>query len=138
MYKKAQASTEYIFLIAIILVVFIPVMYYSVNKVNNEIKLSKVNELVINLREGIKNSYAMGPNNLEVVLVNIPTGVSSVAILNKEVTFKLDIYGGTSDVVVESPAYLVGNLSIIPGTHNILINNTNGSTIRLTDKEFLQ
>ncbi|HLD15780.1 MAG TPA: hypothetical protein VJB94_04360 [Candidatus Nanoarchaeia archaeon] len=138
MNKKAQASTEYIFLIAIILIVFIPVLYYSINKVNNEVKLSKVNEMVISLRQGIKNIYSFGPNNLEVVLVNIPAGINSVSISGKEIIFKFEIYGQVSDVIVDSPAQLVGNLSIKPGTHNILINNTNGSLIRLTDKEFLQ
>ena len=137
--KKAQASTEYIFLIAIVLVVFIPVLFYSMSKVNTEIKLSKINEMVVSLRQAIKNSYAMGPNNLELVLINIPSGVSSVSISKREITFKIDIFGSSSsDVIIDSPADLIGNISIRPGTHNILINNTNGSLIRLTDKEFLQ
>ena len=138
MKRRGQASTEYLFLIAIILIVFIPVLFYSINKVANELKVAKLTELVSSLGEGIKHVYALGPGNLEVVTVNIPTGMRSVSISGPEIIFIADIYGQQSEIVILAPTSLSGNLSVKPGLHNILVNSTDGSIVRVMDKEFLQ
>lgn len=105
MNKKAQFAMEYMLLIGLLLVVLIPILYYSMQNLNYETTSSQATESVNALAKTADTVYSLGPGNKKFVQIAIPSG--KMAIGQNEILLKLEIMGGASDVFQTASAKLV-------------------------------
>lgn len=141
--KKAQASTEYIFLLGIILVILIPSVLYSFTKTNQEIKSDQLEELAGRIKRSANAVYTLGEGSQEIITVSVPSNVFSVTFNNrKEFVINMDspLQAGTaaSDIGVSTLPYLIGNMTTEPGAHRLLVYAFNSTHVNITDIALIQ
>ena len=140
--KRGQASTEYLFLLGLLLVILIPSVYYAFHHTRQEISQLQMEELSITLQQSINSVYRLGTDSQEVVQVHIPAGVSAIqASSTQEVVIKLDAplesSTVTADVVVPVLPQVVGTFDVRPGLHRLVVRALNDSLINVTDVIFI-
>ncbi len=130
--KKGQISAEYLIIMGFVLVALLPVFYYSLTNLNNNLRLNQANDMINRIAETADFVYFLGPGSQDTLSIVIPGGVESITLQGKEVAMKMRIFGSVSDFVAVTKATINGSISISQGTSNILIKNEN-NVIQITD-----
>ncbi len=118
---KAQASTEYIMIIGMVLVITIPLFYYAMRESNVNIKLNNAEDAVNTLARAADVVYSIGPGTTKYVWVNMPKGVESYSLDEKNVLIQVSIFGSVSDIHASTKVDLIGDIPISPGRHKIRV-----------------
>ncbi len=116
---RSQVAIEYLMIIAIILVIATPIIYYSLTEANIEIKKNEIESALNDLKNSADTLYTLGPGSKDYIPISLPDGIESVSISSKEILFKIKIFGGISDVFIQTKANVTGNIPIIKGIHYI-------------------
>lgn len=113
---KAQAATEYLVLIGIILVVLIPIIYYATQQYTSALNLNDAQDAVNTLSKTADYVYSLGPGTRSIALITIPTGVHNTRVIGREFIINLTSYGEISAI---SKANLTCSFPSTSGTHNV-------------------
>ena len=73
---KAQIATEYLILIGLILIVLIPILYYTTQESTTSININQAQDVVQTLAKTADYVYSLGPGTRSVALITIPLGVN--------------------------------------------------------------
>lgn len=117
--KRGQLSVEYMAVIGALIVIAIPLFYYTTVKTNQEIKLSQADTTINSLANTADAIYALGPGSKKHVWITIPKGVTSSSLNNREILLQLSIFGSTSELHASTKADLTGEIPTDPGTYKI-------------------
>ena len=131
--KRGQTSIEYLILIGFILIALIPIFYYALSESSNTVRLNEAEDSVNTLAKAADSVYALGPGTKNYVWVNFPGGIDSISFSDKRVLIKLNIFGGLSDIYVESKAELTGSISITQGGHRIKVEALDSGEVRFSE-----
>lgn len=121
--RRGQAGIEYVIMIGILLIFLIPIIYYSLNEANVNIKLTQLENAVRRVVKAADSVHALGPGSSQVVVVTLPKGIQSATIYDKEILLKVSMFGGVSDVHYPSKANLTGTFPTGEGTYNIVLSS---------------
>ncbi|MDO8556027.1 MAG: hypothetical protein Q7R96_02525 [Nanoarchaeota archaeon] len=140
--KRGQASTEYLFLLGMLLFVLIPSVYYSFYRAHQDIRQTQVEELALIMQQSVNTMYRLGGENQEVIEVHIPTIVKGIVADNvKELVFQVEtaIDNGTAVASFGVPVLtqVVGKFNVNPGVHRLLVRAMNESLVNITDVVFI-
>ncbi len=120
--KEAQISVEYMFLIAFVTVVTIPliVIYHTfTQQSSDEITSSQINQLAKNIVDAAESVYYLGEPSQTRLKINMPTNVVSADLSGGyEVVFKVE---EGSDIVRSSSVNITGSLPTKKGTYTLII-----------------
>ncbi len=130
---KAQVAIEYILLIGLIVAVIIPIFYYSLSTITQNIKMNRAYAMVNKIVETADMLYALGPGSQEVIVIEIPGGVKNITIQGKEINARLMIFSNVSDINAISKANMSGTLVTKAGSWHILMKNED-NTIKISSK----
>ena len=104
--RKSQFAMEYMMLVGILLVILIPIIYYSTRTLDYEVRTNQATEAVKALAKTADTVYSLGPGNQRFVQIIIPSG--SITIGQNEILFKLKSSAGDTDIFETTSAVLVG------------------------------
>ena len=130
-FNKSQIAVEYMLILGIALLVMIPTFYYAIKETNVNIQLNQANDAVNTLGKAADTVYSIGPGTKKNVWINMPNGVRSYSLTNKEVSIKLFVFKGESDVFAKTKANLTGTLPISKGTHRISVEMLESGIVEL-------
>lgn len=116
--KRGQAGIEYVILIGILLLFFIPIIYYSLTEASKSVKLGQLENMVTRLGKAVDAVYALGPHSREIIPVTIPEGVESASVTGHEILLRV---AGIEEVLVITKAQVTGTLPITKGTYFIIV-----------------
>ncbi len=136
--RHGQVSTEYLFLLGMILIIFIPVIIYSFGKTNQELRDAQLEELMLKLQQSANTMHLLGTSNQETIDVHIPSNVAGIVMNNrKEIVLQITtpLSGGpsTADISIPTYAYMVGQMDAKKGLHRAVVWAFNESHVRITD-----
>lgn len=107
---RGQSSFEYIILMGMILVILIPVFYYSTRESSQNINVNQGNDVVNSVANTVNSIYSLGPGNKEYIQVVIPGGIESVNIEGNEVAIKMHAFGDAADIFATTIANVTGQI----------------------------
>ncbi len=110
---RGQISIEYILLVGVILVVVIPLLYYSFSKTNTDIRYQQASDAVNALAKAADEVYSLGLGSRNYVWINPPEGVTNVIIKDKIINLEVAIYGDRSDFVAKTNANLTATQDLL-------------------------
>ncbi len=131
MKKRAQIALEYVILVGLVLALLTPVFYFSFTTSVQTIKMNEASNLVKRIADTADTLYALGAGSQDTIEINVPGGVQSISLGNKEVLLKIKIFEGVSDISMNTKTNISGTLSTKSGTYHITLKNEN-NTIKVT------
>ncbi len=129
MIGKAQASMEYVMVMGIILVVLIPLMYYSLNTSSENIKSRQAEDAINSLSNAVDDVYALNPGTKKYVWISIPGGVQNTAVNSSEISLTLSIGGSKSDIFSTTKAKVTGQIPTQQGTYKIPVEHLESGVV---------
>ena len=102
--KKSQIALEYMLLIGVLLIILTPIIYYSIQTLNYEVRQNQAAEAVKAIAKTADTVYSLGPGNKKFVQITIPS--IEMAIGQNEILFKTKIFGGSADIFETTSAPL--------------------------------
>src|SRR3989344_870280 len=138
---RGQASTEYLFLLGVLLIIMIPAVYFSFSHVNDEVRQTQLEELVGSIQQSVNTIYRLGTDSQEGIRVAFPAVVVNISAANtKEIVVVLatPLTDTTvnGEVVIPVLTQVVGKFSITPGIHRLIVRAMNESLVNVTDVVF--
>ncbi|MBI4154810.1 class III signal peptide-containing protein [Candidatus Woesearchaeota archaeon] len=133
MQKRGQASVEYLILVGIMLALLIPLFYYSLTEISNNLRISQA-ENAVNLIAGkIDNIYTLGQGNRETVKIIIPKGTVSLGVIqNKSIELKLLIFGNQTEIFKNTKANnIIGNFPTESGIYLLQIEGLDNGDVKV-------
>jgi len=130
--KKAQVSFEYILLVGIVFFFVAIILYYTIIESNQTIKMNMANDVVTKLAKTADMVYALGPGSQDYIQIEMPNGVQSTNISNKQISLKIKIFSNISDVFARTKANVTGTLPIKGGSQHISIKVLNNYTVQIS------
>ncbi|HLD11966.1 MAG TPA: hypothetical protein VJB87_00045 [Candidatus Nanoarchaeia archaeon] len=136
--RGGQASTEYLFLLGMLLVVAIPVWYYTFSHMRDDLRQGELRVVVDRLQATVDEVYLLGSGSQQVIGFSLPSGVTAVKVNNtKEVVLVMDtaIWGDVSSGELALPVlpYVVGKVDTSSGYHAVRVWAMNSSHVNITD-----
>jgi len=132
---RAQLSIEYLIIIGFAFLITVPLTILFLlesNSTSDTVSIAQAQQVaqkIISAAEAIGYS---GEPCFTTLKVSMPKNVDSVIISEQELTIKLKIQSGISDVVEFSAVNLTGNMSSVAGMHFIRIEAKKGF-VNITD-----
>jgi len=117
--RKAQVSVEYIILVGVLLIVLIPLFYYSLTNASEKVKLSQAENTILTLAKTVSEVTALSPGTKKYATISIPGGVQSTMINGSEITLTFIKGGKNSDYTSVVRAIVVGNIPTQKGIYRI-------------------
>ena len=118
---KSQISTEYLMILGLIFIFIIPFFYYSIQESSLNIRINTASDAVITIAKAADSAYALGNGSLDTITVNLPSGIDSFQIINKEIVMKLKKKNITSDIIALSKVPVTCIYSTPPTCSNLPI-----------------
>ena len=115
---KAQIATEYLVLVSLILVILLPVLYYSTYESTATLKLNDAQDAVQTLAKTADYVYSLGPGTRSIALITIPEGAYSSSVSGRELVLNMSGYG---EIIAVSKANLTGSFPNSKGTYEIRV-----------------
>lgn len=131
MKKRGQASVEYVIIVGVILVALIPLFFYSLNKVNQEIKISEADDTVNSVANAADIVYSLGTGTRKYIQITIPSGVVESVVNGTLVMLKVNVYGSVSDFYADTIPIISGTLPMEKGTYTIVLESLEDGTVRI-------
>lgn len=126
--KRGQASTEYIIIIGIILVLLIPLFWYAWNRASKDVKENQAADCVQSLAQGADEVYSLSPGSKKYITCNVPGSVTAWNVQNKEINMKLSTSG--DHVAVTQGDVVQGiDLPTAKGTYRIPVELLDDGTV---------
>ena len=132
--KRSQVGIEYVMLLGVLLIFFIPIIHYSLTKATTNVKEAQLENAVRRLSKAADTVYAMGPGAQEIVAVTLPPAVQATKVHHNEIVFVVTGFGGTSDIHAGTKAQLIGNLPTLPGTYHMVVQTLPNNTVNISTK----
>ena len=130
--KRGQLSFEYLYVIGFLLVVLTPLIYYSFDSSSDEIRRERFAGSLSSLENGVNTVYALGPNNIQKIRIDLPGGIENITISGREVNIKVYIEGVFSDYHFTTPVNVTGSIENKQGYHTIKIEYLPSGEINIT------
>lgn len=122
--KRAQASIEYMIIIAFVTFAIMSVLglaiFYS-GQVRDDIKLNQIENFAIQLINSAESVFFAGEPSKTTVRLSLPSGISSVDVSDEGLFFVVDVTGGQSKRLFESRVRLAGSFNINEGSKKITL-----------------
>ena len=99
---KSQISTEYLLILGLIFIFIIPLFYYSMQEASLSIRINQASDAVVTIAKTADSLYALGNGSKDKLILNLPKGINSFQISNKEIIMKLNHKNATSDIIAIS------------------------------------
>lgn len=144
--KRAQASFEYIMLVAVIMVFVVSgvgVIYSYSQRSSDDINFATIEKIGREITESGEKIYYVGGASWETLKFNVPTTVSAIYVINSnELVIEYDSRGGTSQAVFYSDInmttpYIAANVASISPSHhaglNIIKVSSQGSQVLIEE-----
>ena len=96
--EGGQISTEYLVIMAFLLIVIGILFAYSLLILNETTKLSMASDAAATLAKTADQVSALGPGTKIHVNANFPTGIAEASISGKLITIKVNVVGGITEV----------------------------------------
>ena len=132
--KRAQLSFEYLYVIGILLVVLIPLVYYSFDSSSEDIRRERLAESISSLKNGINTVYALGPRNIQKITIDLPGSIANISINNSELNIMAYMGGKISEYDIHTPINVTGSIKNEEGYHTIKIEYLQSGIINITDQ----
>ena len=106
----SQISIEYIAIVGLILFLTIPLLYYSTQRSNEDIRSSEIDTAINSIKSTADKVFSLGLGTKDYTWVKLPTGVQSFQVglgdidntgdnvEPNEILFKISIFGGLTDI----------------------------------------
>lgn len=124
-FKRAQSTTDYLILTAVILAVIIPLLFISTSNLRS-VGVSQLTEALESIENGIVTVNSLGYGAAKRVIIWVPKGVTRSQVGAGKDSTKNELYFIVVGQIVYTkvPAAVAGNLPINEGLHHInLFNN---------------
>lgn len=119
--KRGQVSLEYVLILGMLFIILIPFFYYSMEGSITNVKMYKADDAVNTLAGAADAVYGLGPGTKKIVRIELPGGVESTLVNNHEITLKLRISGGVSDVFATTKPEVTGTFPSSKGYHTLKV-----------------
>lgn len=139
--KRGQVSIEYIMITGLLLLVTIPLFAYAFIEVNRSVQMNHAEDAVNTLANAADTVYSLGPGSKKYVWITTPGGVTqscaglvegSLTCTNsKEVSMKMYIFGGESDVFAKTKPTVIGSIPTAKGSHRIAVESLGSGVVRI-------
>jgi uncharacterized protein (UPF0333 family) len=126
--KRGQSGLEYIVLVGIVLVVLIPLIYYSTSTSSEAIKQSQGEDMVWSLANAADEVYVLSPGTKKYVWINVPGNIQDFQINSTEISVT---FSGFGDIVAATKATVVGKIPIARGRYKIPIELLASGIVRI-------
>ncbi len=119
---------EYLMIIGLILLVLIPVAYYSLKEIRTSTIQNSAEDAVRTLALAADEVYALGPGSRKLVEINMPDGVTQEEIgcpgtcqeiEEKKIMLTISIYGNEADIFARAKSQVQGNVSKSAGRKSV-------------------
>ena len=108
-------------ILGLIFIFIIPFFYYSIQESSLNIRINTASDAVITIAKAADSAYALGNGSLDTITVNLPSGIDSFQIINKEIVMKLKKGSITSDIIALSKVPVTCTYSTPPTCSNLPI-----------------
>lgn len=129
---KAQASVEYLFIIAILMLFLVPAAHYSTDKAVTDFSLDEAQVSLNELARAADMVYAMGPGTKAYAWLTIPNSATSTNVSGKEIVVTTAFGGANSDLFAMTKANLTGSIPGTPGTYKISAEALETGTVNIS------
>lgn len=133
--RRGQVSLEYVILIGILLVILIPIFYYSLTTSSEKVKLSQAENTVLTLSKAVEEVYSLSPGTKKYVWLSIPGGVQEARITGSEITLVVGVAGKSSDYTAFTKAIVVGNIPTEKGVYRIPVELLESGVVQIGSSE---
>lgn len=118
--KKAQASVEYMTIIAIVMIILMPIIFYAYQQNETAIRTSQASLAASRISSAADNLYAQGLGAKTSLDIFLPAGYSSQSFASGNIiNIKVYTPSGINDVIRVTKANLTGSLPSEPGYKRI-------------------
>lgn len=130
--KRSQISVEYVALISFIIIIIMAIYLTSYSysqSTKDTVITNQVDRVINNLIDNAESVYNLGYPSKTTIKIYIPENVKSISISENEITFI--VYTSTQEVEISktSSVSLTGDISIVPGLHQIIIEATGSGVL---------
>lgn len=139
--KRGQVSIEYIMITGMLLLVTIPLFAYAFVEVNRSVQMNHAEDAVNTLANAADTVYSLGPGSKKYVWITTPGGVTQSCVgsvegsltctNSKEVSMKMYIFGGESDVFAKTKPTVIGSIPTVKGPHRIAVESLGSGVVRI-------
>ncbi len=126
---KGQISIEYLIVVGVVLILVIPLFFYSTSKTTTNLRINQADDTVTSLVTAADSVYSLGPGSKDYVWITIPKGTKTSSITGQTIQLQLSIFSGTSDVHKTTKANVSGTLPTEQGTYKISVEMLEDGTI---------
>ncbi len=123
MSQAAQAAVDYLILTAVVIVVLIPLFYYSAQRIDY-FRISEVSEAVKSVKEGVVTISNLGYGTATRVVIQLPSGILSTEVTGTLI--KILIAG--QEIIENTKVSLFGVFPQVEGRHYVKLFN-NGTNV---------
>jgi len=125
-FGKGQVGIEYLILVGFLVAAVIPIIYYATQQsyvTKDQIVSSQMEKIAQEIENACNLVYSYGNNSKLTLKLYFPDGIKSIKISGKQVEFVYYTSGGEAFVYSYPLVNLSGNISTLPGLHEIEIVN---------------
>lgn len=122
-------------LVALLLVFLIPIIHYSLSQAAFQVRFNQIENIGRRVGKAADAVFAMGPGSREVVTITVPGGVHQINIQKNSLVVNASFFGKHSSTVFATHVNMTGNLSVYPGTFDLLI-LANETDVIITNKNY--
>ncbi|MBN2122331.1 hypothetical protein JW721_04745 [Candidatus Micrarchaeota archaeon] len=130
MARKGQASVEQLVISGIALG-FIALMFFiAMNYASDSTRISQAKDAVTKLAKGADYVYSLGPGCRERTQISLPKGVQAINFSGNRIHMNLELSSGNTDIFEYTDAPLIGSISEVPGSQEVVISATRSGKVR--------
>jgi len=122
--RRGQVGTEYMVIIAVLLLSSGIMAAYALVNYNESIKISQLSQATSEIEAAIEQVYVAGPGNVLIVKIELPIGLQSVNITGSEAVYTITLLGGNTQFSISGSPDLFGSLPTSEGIHYIRVEST--------------
>ena len=123
---KGQISIEYLMLIGLILLIVIPLFYYTLSRTREDLRSQQAYDALSSLAHTADEVYSLGLGSRDFIWIHTPTGIKDFTIDGKSLAMTLSLRGATSDFTADTKANVTVtqdflNKIVLPGTYKVSV-----------------
>jgi len=117
--RRGQSAIEYLFLVALIVVILVPLFYYGTAE-STDVKKQKAEDAVKTVTKLADDVHYLGPGNRIETVINVPRGTVESEVREKIVKLVVSGDAAYSDITEYAIANLTGYIPSVPGTYTMV------------------
>lgn len=127
--RRGQSGIEYMVLIGVLLAFLVPILIYATQTTTLSFRTSQSREAVQLIAQAADHVYGTGGRTS--VFVTIPSGVTSVSLVNKTVALTLKIDDSQGEAIATTFANLTGSVPTQAGRYKLVIELLANGTVQI-------